>query len=278
MTISCERSRSAVLNVDNNEIALSPAQLLTVAVEKGADVGSLEKLMDLQERWENRQAKKDFDAALSQFQAVCPTIIRNKEVKFGNTKWSYAELDSIREQIRESLQECGFSFRWSISDRTMETVDGKADSIQVNCILTHVGGHSEDNSMTATEDTSGSKNSVQSRGSTVTYLQRYTLIGVLGLTSANQDDDGMGSGGFDLVQYNALVRELFISIYVIKQGIKDEDLSIAVEAMSELTKEEKDTIWKAPTKGGIFTTEERNVMRSKEWREARAAIGDFDEV
>ena len=38
-------------------------------------------------------------------------------------------------------------------------------------------------------DTSGKKNEIQSRGSTITYLQRYTLIGALGLTTADEDID-----------------------------------------------------------------------------------------
>ena len=44
--------------------------------------------------------------------------------------------------------------------------------------------------MSAPADSSGSKNPVQQIGSTMTYLQRYTLIGALGLTTADKDDDG----------------------------------------------------------------------------------------
>jgi len=256
----------------------TPAMLLEKAIEKGLDVDSLNKLMEMQFMYDEREAKKAFDESLSRFQSICPTIKREKEVKYNQVNYKYATLEAIRDQIREALNECGFSYRWSITDRTLETVDGKADAIQADCILTHVQGHSEHNAMTAYPDTSGSKNSIQSRGSTVTYLQRYTLIGVLGLTSADSDTDGQGTGGFDLLQYNALVRDLFHSIYVVKQAITDNDLSVAVESMAELSREEKDTLWKAPTKGGIFTTEERKIMQSPEWREARAAAGDFDEM
>ena len=41
-------------------------------------------------------------------------------------------------------------------------------------------------------DTSGAKNDIQQKGSTQTYLQRYTLIGALGLTTADEDNDGKG--------------------------------------------------------------------------------------
>lgn len=42
----------------------------------------------------------------------------------------------------------------------------------------------------AGRDESGNKNSIQSIGSTVTYLQRYTLKAGLGLAAASDDDGG----------------------------------------------------------------------------------------
>lgn len=48
--------------------------------------------------------------------------------------------------------------------------------------------------MSASADTSGSKNSIQAIGSTITYLQRYTLFSILGLASTD-DDDGNMTGG-----------------------------------------------------------------------------------
>ena len=43
----------------------TPMSILAKAVEMGADVDKLTKLMDLQERWERNEAKKAFDAALA---------------------------------------------------------------------------------------------------------------------------------------------------------------------------------------------------------------------
>jgi hypothetical protein len=51
-------------------------------------------------------------------------------------------------------------------------------------------GHSESTSLTAAPDTSGSKNSIQAVGSTITYLERYTLLALTGLAAQGQDDDG----------------------------------------------------------------------------------------
>ncbi len=44
--------------------------------------------------------------------------------------------------------------------------------------------------MEAPADTSGSKNMVQARGSTITYLERYTLCAILGIATADEDMDG----------------------------------------------------------------------------------------
>ena len=59
----------------------------------------------------------------------------------------------------------------------------------MTCILSHRDGHSEETTLSAGRDDSGNKNSIQAVGSTVTFLQRYTLKAALGLAAA-EDDDG----------------------------------------------------------------------------------------
>ncbi len=92
--------------------------------------------------------------------------------------------DSI-EGIKPFLAQNGLSHQWKTRQ------DGNA--ITVECIVTHVLGHSESTSLTAAPDTSGSKNSIQAIGSTCAYLERYTLYAILGLSSMEMDDDGKGS-------------------------------------------------------------------------------------
>jgi len=50
------------------------------------------------------------------------------------------------------------------------------------------------NTLSAAADTTGNKNSIQAIGSTLSYLQRYTLCAALGL-AAEEDDDGQSSSG-----------------------------------------------------------------------------------
>ena len=68
-----------------------------------------------------------------------------------------------------------------------------AGMIRVSCIITHVLGHSEQVSLQCGADQSGKKNNIQAVGSTVTYLERYTLLAATGIAVKDQDDDARRS-------------------------------------------------------------------------------------
>jgi hypothetical protein len=172
----------------SNEVAVittSPMTLMELAITKGADIVTIEKLMALKERWDAQEAKKAFLKALSEFQAVCPVMKKTKLVSFktqkGQTRYNYAPLGGIVKQISPLLKKFGLSYRWKTAE--------SSDKIKLECIVSHVDGHSESNPMEATKDDSGSKNLIQQVGSTITYLQRYSLIGALGIATADDDND-----------------------------------------------------------------------------------------
>lgn len=160
----------------------SPHNLIAMAIEKGLDVASLEKLMELKERHEANEARKLFFQAFTNFQAHCPDLRKTKEVSFNQTKYSYAPLSDITRQLAKVLKENELSYRWEIKD--------DASQMSVTCLVSHVNGHTERTTMTANPDTSGAKNAIQARGSAIEYLKRYTLIGALGLSTADSDIDG----------------------------------------------------------------------------------------
>ncbi|HSH42543.1 MAG TPA: hypothetical protein VK973_10520 [Arenicellales bacterium] len=68
-------------------------------------------------------------------------------------------------------------------------------------------------------------------------------------------------------------KKLSGTIETIKTGIASGDYSKAAEAWFELSDDEKQSIWAAPTKGGPFTTKEREVMKTSEFREAYFGTG-----
>jgi len=170
----------------------TPADLLRLAIEKGADLDRLEKLMDLQVRWEANESRKAYVEAMAEFKAEHITIVKDKSVSFGSTSYDHATIGNVTATICAALSKHGFSHRWDTRQ------DG--ESIAVTCIITHRQGHSETTTLAAGADKSGGKNSIQSIASTVTYLQRYTLLAATGLaTHDQQDDDGSQSEPNSLV-------------------------------------------------------------------------------
>ena len=65
-----------------------------------------------------------------------------------------------------------------------------------------------------------------------------------------------------------MIMDLMPSVQAIKDGIAANDLATANEAWRELTDTEKQLLWKAPSKGGVFTTQERAIMKTPEFRTA----------
>lgn len=169
------------------EVATSDSGGLMRLIERatldpGFDVAKLEKLLDVKERWEATEARKAFIVASAEFRAEAPTLLKNKHVSFGNTKYDHATLDSIADALAPVLGKFGLTYRW-------ET--GQAEgAISVGCIMTHILGHSETVTLLAPPDQSGGKNNIQAVASTVSYLQRYTLLAITGLATADMDDDG----------------------------------------------------------------------------------------
>lgn len=152
-----------------------------MAMNPEIDPDRIERFIALKERIDAAAAKKAFDAAVSQAKATIPPAEKNAT---GHNNKKYADFYSYAKVVDPIISGLGLSYRF----RTAQT-----DRITVTCVLTHEGGHAEENSLSGPPDASGSKNAIQAIGSTLTYLQRYTLVQALGL-AAGDDDDGKAAG------------------------------------------------------------------------------------
>jgi len=169
----------------------SPVEMISKAVAGGVTPEQLEKLLQIQLQWEANEAKKAYHVAMTAFKADPIKIDKDKKVGFstpkGNVGYSHASLANVVSKITAGLSKYGLSASW----RTQQN-----GQIVVTCRITHVMGHSEETTLQAPSDTSGSKNAIQAIGSTITYLERYSLLSLLGLATYDQDDDGKVSEGF----------------------------------------------------------------------------------
>jgi hypothetical protein len=191
----------------------SPASMMMAAISKGMDLDKLEKFMQLQENWEANEAKKAYYKAMALFSQNAPEIVKDRQVSFGAGKASYthASLANVSNSIRAELGKYGLSPKWI-------TVQNEG-IITVTCTITHELGFSESTSLSAAPDTSGNKNSIQAVGSTITYLERYTLLALTGLATKDMDDDGNGSSSQPDKITEAQVNE-------IKKIIEDKNIDI----------------------------------------------------
>lgn len=177
--------------------ALTPMAMLSQALSRGVSPEALDKLLTFQERWESGQARKAFDAALAAAKAEMPVITKNKLVDFATndgksrTTYRHEDLGEIARTVDPILAKHGLSYRF-------HTTSELNQPIVVTCIVSHRDGHSEKNTLSGPRDDSGKKNLIQQMGSTITYLQRYTLKAALGLAAA-ADDDGRSSCGPDVI-------------------------------------------------------------------------------
>ena len=184
-----QKKEKALLKAEDSII--NPGQLLAKAIEKGLGIEALEKLMNLQERWERRQAEKAFYVAMSQFQANKPELVKLKKVDYttqsgARIKYNFNPLPKIQKKVDPVLSKFGLSYTWK--RKITET------GLEIIFIVSHIDGHSKENSLPGPFDKSGAKNEIQAVSSTNSYLKRLTLENGLGLSS-DDDDDGKKSNG-----------------------------------------------------------------------------------
>lgn len=159
------------------------AQLIELAKDPQIDVAKIEKLIDANERLMRIRAKIEFDAAFSAMQAELPTITERGEILVnGQLRSKYARYEDIIEVIRPILARHGFAIR-----HRNESGNG---TLTIVGVLSHHGGHSEEDRFECPPDKTGGKADIQAIGSTRSYGQRYTTIALTGLVTKGQDNDG----------------------------------------------------------------------------------------
>lgn len=156
-----------------------------VVMDPNASLDKLERMLAMKERLDATNARRAFDAAISEAKAEIPPIIKNRTVDFTGktgirTHYKHEDMAEIARTVDPILGRHGLSYRY----RTLQ----EAGRVTVTCVMSHRDGHSEETTLSGAPDDSGNKNSLQQVGSTITFLQRYTLKAALGLAASHDDD------------------------------------------------------------------------------------------
>ena len=186
-------SRTDPLNMEEKQIkkieksapALNIETLINQAVSANAPVESLERLLAMRKELKAEWAKEQFDKALSAFQGECPVIEKNKKVDFTaksgvRTKYNYAPLEVIVEQVKPFLTKHGFSYMFDTE------TNGK---MKVICKVKHLAGHSEITTFDMEIDQDAKMNVSQKYGAALTYAKRYAFCAAFAINVKDEDTD-----------------------------------------------------------------------------------------
>lgn len=162
----------------------SPEFFITMAIQRGLPVETMERLLVMRDKIKAEQAKEAFVEAMATFQGDCPVVTKDKVVmnKGGNgVRYKYAPLDSIVEQVRPVLARNGLSF----------TVDAIQEQgfVTAVCKVTHKLGHSETSSFKVPIDTDSYMSSPQRFAAALTFAKRYAFCNALGILTGDEDND-----------------------------------------------------------------------------------------
>lgn len=167
----------------SNESAAVMTMIERVAINPDIGIEKLEKMLDMQERILDRNAKQSWASSFARMQKDMPMITENGEIKHnGKLISKYALWEDVNEAIRPVLCQYGFGLSFRIKQDNSHII--------VTAILSHEEGHSEETCITLPADGSGSKNGVQSIGSSVSYGKRYTGCAILNISTGGEDNDG----------------------------------------------------------------------------------------
>lgn len=154
--------------------------LLQGMIQSGAtkdNAETIKSMLDVYERMQDRDAKRQFTEALQLLQKEMPNVKAVKPVmnKGGETvRFTFAPYEDIMEQVKPMLDQHGFSVRFNT-----RFDDGRMVSI---CILTHKAGHSEPTEYSCRIGSGPpGASETQADGAAHTYAKRGALCAALNI-------------------------------------------------------------------------------------------------
>lgn len=173
---------------------LDPQALLRTALENGAGIETLERLVALEGTVRARQAKEAWYSAMAEFQRLCPSVEKTKVAKIrtrngGEYSYKFAPLDEIMGKILPVMGPLGLSVGFRVKHEPNQVV--------ATCIVSHELGHAEDSGpvhmpIPPAQDNNAGANPMQRVGIATSYAKRYALLAVTGIAPEDDPDGRTG--------------------------------------------------------------------------------------
>jgi hypothetical protein len=211
---------------------MSPATMIELAIEKGADLEKLEKLLVLQEKWEGIQAKKVFNAEMVAVQQKMPTIA--KTLKNDQTHSKYPALTDIINQAKEIYTAHGFSISF------YEGQTYKTEHVRLCADVVHMAGHKESYYYDVPMDGKGIRGNanmtpIHAKSSSMSYAQRYLMCLIWNIPTGDDNDGNTAPSEYISVEELNQIEDLLVK----SQTDIDKFLAwLKVESLTALPKSE----------------------------------------
>jgi len=173
---------------------LDPQALIQTAVESGAGIETLERLVALARDVRAQQASEAWHHAMAEFQRTCQPIVKTRTAQIASKRtgsrysYSYAPLGEIMQKILPVMGPLGLSVSFRVRHEAQQVI--------AVARVSHEMGHHEESgevAMPVTQDDGTGANPAQRVGIASTYAKRYALLAIIGLT-AEDDTDAHGAG------------------------------------------------------------------------------------
>jgi ERF superfamily len=173
----------------------TPMHMLQDALKHGItgdNAVAIREIAELAWKFEDRNAKVQFNAAFVALQAELPRVKATKIIPGkaeGSVRSSFAPYEEIMEQIGPMLKKHGFTVSFANAPST------EAGRICKVCILKHIGGHEERNPFQVRIGSGPPGcNETQSDGAASSFAKRYALCDALNIVIEGIDNDARVEG------------------------------------------------------------------------------------
>ncbi len=165
--------------------------IMSMASNADFDVDKMDRLLQMQERMEAKEAEKAFNADLADAQSEMAPVVR--DASNDQTRSNYATLEAVHKQIKPIITKHGFSLSFAQGETDKE------GHYRVTCALRHKGGHTVEQFMDIPSDGVGmkgnaNKTNTHAFGSSMSYGRRYLTLAIFNISTADDDDDGNAAG------------------------------------------------------------------------------------
>lgn len=165
----------------------TPMNLLELAVSNNASMDTIERLVALQERMMESNARQAFNAAMSAAQAEMGRI--STDAVNPQTHSKYATYAAMDRELRPIYSRHGFALSFDTTEGPTE------DTIKILCNVSHSGGHTRVYQAAMPADGKGAKGGdvmtkTHATGAAMSYGMRYLLKMIFNVAIGESDTDG----------------------------------------------------------------------------------------